>query len=261
MSIRTYGISHARRAGDPRRVAPMSARPSRTRNVLTAGNAVLIAAAMVGCTPEESEQTPSGGASSTEGPAPAVQLAQFSDGSRLDPGRYVLSIPEEPWPQLPVLSVPEGFEAIDGGVGVRTPDFSRYVWIYTVDSVYTHPCQAGAGPEPVGPTVADLANALAAVPLLASTEPVPVTVGGYDGLYVELSVPTDVVAACPLERFNLWPERWQEFAGQVDMVWIVEVEGQRIILDVSYGPTATPEHVQQLRDMATTATFTPAEGT
>jgi len=194
------------------------------------------------------------------GPAPAVQLAQFSDGSRLDPGRYVLSIPEEPWPQLPVLSVPEGFEAIDGGVGVRTPDFSRYVWIYTVDSVYTHPCQTGAGPEPVGPTVADLANALAAVPLLASTEPVPVTVGGYDGLYVELSVPTDVVAACPLERFNLWPERWQEFAGQVDMVWIVDVEGQRVVFDASHLATVSPEDAAEIKDMVTTATFVPVPG-
>jgi len=181
----------------------------------------------------------------------------------LDAGRYVLSIDGLAAARLlPVLSVPEGYVGFAGGTGVAdaTDRVERVVWVWDVNSVFTHPCDASA--EPVGPSVADLANALAAQALRAGTDPVPVTVGGYDGLYVELSVPDDVdVAACPDGQFRMWPGRWQSAPGQVDMVWIVDVEGQRIVLDTSHFPGASPEHVAELRDMVTTATFEPAEGT
>jgi len=203
-----------------------------------------------------------------------VPMLRDSGDSVLEPGRYAISVQDAPWaPLLPVLTVPDGYAALDGGVGVRVAaddsDFGGYLWAWVAYSVATHPCDIAGGPEPVGgrlervgPSVADFADALAAQPMRTGADPVPVTVGGYDGLYVELAVPDDVnVELCPNKTFNLWEGRWQQVAGQVDMVWIVDVEGQRIILDVSYGPTATPEHVQQLRDMATTATFTPAEGT
>jgi hypothetical protein len=169
-------------------------------------------------------------------------MLRDSGDSVLEPGRYAVSVQDAPSaPLLPVLTVPDGYAALDGGVGVGVAaddsDFGGYLWAWAAYSVATHPCDITGGPEPVGgrlervgPSVADFADALAAQPMRTVADPVPVTVGGYDGLYV-------------------------------DMVWIVEVEGQRIILDVSYGPTATPEHVQQLRDMATTATFITAEGT
>ncbi len=59
----------------------------------------------------------------------------------------------------------------------------------------------------------------------------------------------------------MWPGRVQQFPGQVDMVWIVDVEGQRIVFDASHFPDASSEEVAELRDMVTTATFEPAEGT
>jgi len=191
----------------------------------------------------------------------AVSLSQVPADSPLAPGRYVASVAGEPAaPLLPVLSVPAGYLSI--GTGVGTDDLERYLWVWDVDSVFAHPCDASA--EPVGPSVADLANALAAQPLRAGTDPVPVTVGGYDGLYVELSVP-DVVddRACTDSDFSLWPERGQsdvqEILGQVDMVWIVDVDGQRITFDAAFMPTTSPAEVAELKAMVTTATFTPAE--
>jgi hypothetical protein len=242
-----------------------TARRSGTRNFFTAGSAVLIAAAMAGCTTGQSEPTTaSGPPSPTADAAAAVPLSQVPADSPLDPGRYVVSIADAPSaPLLPVLSVPEGFEGIEDAIGVRTEDFTRYLWVWDVDSVYTHPCDAS--PEPVGPSVADLANALAAQPLRAGTDPVAVTVGGYDGLYVELSVPDDVdVSACPSSVFSLWPgraQRFQEILGQVDMVWIVDVDGQRITFDASHMPNVSSDKVAELKEMVTTATFAPSEGT
>lgn len=193
---------------------------------------------------------------------PAVPLAQLPADAPLEPGRYAISVADaRSAPYVPVLSVPDGYEGIEDGIGVRTDDFARYVWVWDVDSVYVHPCQDNAILQTVGSSVTDLANALTAQSLRTGTEPVPVTVGGYDGLYVELPVPDDVdVDACPLGRFNLWPGRWQEEPGQVDMIWIVEVEGRRLVIDASHAPNVGSDEVAELRDMVTTATFAPARG-
>ena len=44
------------------------------------------------------------------------------------------------------------------------------------------------------------------------------------------------------------------------MVWIVDVDGQRLVFDAAYEPTASPDEVASLEEMVTTATFAPAEG-
>lgn len=266
MSMRTSGAFEARDCGDLRRVARIRT-ARRTRKVLTTGSAVLIAAAMVGCTTAQSEPTPGGSTSPTADAAAPVPLSDLPAGSPLDPGRYVAAIDGAPdAPLLPVLSVPEGYTGIGTGVYADDleGDIGRIVWAWVVNRVYPNPCSAAVEfAETVGPSVADLANALAAQALRAGADPVPVTVGGYDGLYVELSVPDDVnLEACrPEGYFYMWPGRVQQFPGQVDMVWIVDVEGQRIVFDASHFPDASSEEVAELRDMVTTATFEPAEGT
>jgi hypothetical protein len=207
-------------------------------------------------------------------PAPqddrVVMLDDVPDQSPVAPGRYALSVPEAgPSALLPVVSVPEHFAVLDGGSGLMVGDVDdgtaqadyRVLWMWEITSVYAHPCEAGRGIVPVGPSVADLAEALAGQPLRAGTAPVPVTVGGYPGMYVELSVPQDVDPdACPGGRFNSWPGRWQQGPGQVDLVWIVDVEGDRLVFDASHGPAADADDVQQLKDMVATATFMPADG-
>ena len=233
--------------------------------VLRTAVPVLAAVTVVGCATGQSAPTAADtSASSTADPADAVSLAQLPADSPLDAGRYAVSVasdaPSVPW--MSEMSVPKGYEGIEGGVGVRTDDFSRYVWVWDVESVYAHPCDAS--PERVGPSVGDLAEALAAQELRDGTDPVPVTVGGYDGLYVELSVPDEVDAsACPSGVFSLWPgrtQRYEEILGQVDMVWIVDADGQRLVFDAAHLPNASPDQVAELEEMVTTATFVPTEG-
>lgn len=259
------GMSPASTMGNPRRVAPTRpARRSRARNALTAGSALLVAAAAVGCTTGSSGATAGDTSpSSTADPGDAVPLEELPTDAPLDPGRYVVSVVDaDSAPLLPVLSVREGYLNLDGGVGVHADELARYLWVWEVESVYAHPCDASA--EPVGPSVADLAKALAAQQLRASNDPVPVTVGGYDGLYVELTVPAHVDANdCPGGVFGLWPgrlQRYQEIVGQVDMVWIIDVDGQRLVFDAAHDPNASPDKVAELEKMVTTATFAPAEG-
>lgn len=256
MSTRVTDTSHASGAGTPRSAPMMRTLRSRTRNVLTAG-ALLIAAAMVGCTPEPSEQTPSSPAPTTTESRPL--LKDQPEESTLDPGRYVVEPHDAPFaPLVPVLSVPKGYVRIDAGIIAQDQDLN-FLWVWNIQSVYTHPCDAV--PMPVGPSVADLANALAAQPLRNGTDPVPVRVGGYDGLYVELSSPKDIdLDKCFMQAFNSWPGRGQRELGTMDLLWIVDVKGQRFTFDLSHAPTASPEQVNELKTMVTTATFIPRRG-
>jgi hypothetical protein len=162
----------------------------------------------------------------------------------------------------PVLQVPRGFTSMAGGAGVRVVAddlWNRLVWLWDIDSVFTHPCDAGGYPKAVGPSVADLAGALAAQPMREATDPVPVTIGGYDGLYVELATPDDITA-CREGYFRSWPGREDNAAGLTDLVWVLDVEGQRITFDLSYPPGTTPEQVDVLREIVTTATFIRRDG-
>ncbi|WP_156374164.1 hypothetical protein [Cellulomonas sp. Leaf334] len=228
----------------------------RTRNdLLTCG---VVAVAMTGCTSGPAEPA----ASSATG---ARALAGVPAEAPVEPGPYGFAVvdasQEHP---VPLVTVPEGFAAMEDGIGVFRGDFdaddAQVLWIWDIDSVYTHPCEAGATAAPVGPTVADLAAALSAQPLREGTHPVPVTVGGYDGVYVELSMPDDVdVDACPGGKFNSWPGRNQQGPGQVDMLWILDVDGQRMTFDASASRALGPDGLQVLTDMVTTTTFVPAE--
>ena len=239
--------------------APQS--PSRAGKAVTIGSAVVIAATVAGCISEESDpQAADTSSASTTAPDEVVPLSELPADEPLDAGRYALSVIEDDSaPTLPVLSVPEGYDNLPIQGGVQADGLQRYIWAWAVDHVYAHPCDAVA--DPVGPSVADLAGALAAQELRTATEPVPVSVGGHDGLYLEVQVPETVDAGdCPSGTFGLWPGRApaaQAILGQVDMIWILDVDGRRVVIDAAH-EDASPDEVAELDEMVTTATFEPA---
>jgi len=237
-------------------------RRSRTGTVLLVGGAVLAATALVGCTSEAPVTASSGAAVGAD----VESQGLGSSDAALEPGLYKFPVDSAPVGyRVPLVSVPEGFVSILGGFGVRSgnwgTDDARVLYVWDVDSISAHPCQAGVAQTQVGPTAADLADALAAQPMRSGTDPVPVTVDGFDGFYVELSVPDDVdVEACPGGKFNSWPGRWQQAAGQVDMLWILDVDGQRMVFDASHAAGVDGQQLTELKNMVTSTTFAPADG-
>ena len=229
----------------------------RTRFV-TAGSAALLTAGLVGCTTEAAPRS-----APSSAPAAVVSLPSGDGETVLDPGPYVFPvIDSDGWPSmLPVVSVPPGYAATDDAAGVTVGDDdvdadARQLRIWSIDSIYSHPCDTSRTTLTVGPTAADLADALAAQPMRDGTDPVPVTIDGHDGYYVELSVPDDIdIATCPAAKFFSWPGRWQQAPGQVDMLWIVDVDGQRLVFDAWTLPGVDPQQTTQLQNMVTTATF------
>jgi hypothetical protein len=101
-------------------------------------------------------------------------------------------------------------------------------------SLYDQPCRnASTSPEippeiPVGPTVDDFANAIAAHPLLDVTTPVDVTLAGYSGKYLELLVPADI-SQC--DEYRPWePWYYAQGPGERWHLWILDVGGARVVV-------------------------------
>lgn len=239
------------------------ARVRRRRRVAAVASGALVVAALAITTLVIGQTLPREVAPAEPSPSPTLGLGA-SDTS-VEPGLYMLPVDSAPdGHRRPVVSVPEGFVSL-GGFGVQSGDFdnddARVLRVWDVDHVYTHPCQAGATSALVGPTTADLAEALAAQPMRSGTDPVPVTVDGYDGFYVEQAVPDIDLDACPGGKFNSWPGRWQQSAGQVDMLWILDVDGQRMVFDASRSAGVDGDQLAELKDMVTTATFASPPGT
>ena len=112
---------------------------------------------------------------------PLPLLSEHANGVTLDPGKYVVDDYGAPSSatMAPVLQVPDGYFALDGS-GIMA-SWYQVMWLFRIDSVYTHPCDPGGYLKDVGPSVADLANALAAQPMRDGTDPSPSRSAGTTG--------------------------------------------------------------------------------
>lgn len=160
------------------------------------------------------------------------------------------------------LTVPDGLEGIGGlDVGLslevrNTPEFGevlfeRGAWLLT------DPCQNGKDPDiPVGPTAADFADALAAHPLLDVTTPVDVTLAGYTGKYLELQVPLDITAC---DVYRPWePGNFSRRPGERWLLWILDVDGLRVVVREMVHEGTTPELLAQLQGVIDSIAIEPA---
>jgi hypothetical protein len=151
--------------------------------------------------------------------------------------------------------------------------FLAWVWpAGAVFNVYGDACQwSTTVPETPATTPAEIAAAFVAQAQTEASTPVDVTVGGYAGTTVTLQVPLsyDVPGASREERFAACDdnefvfygsgdeaiERNAQGAGQIDELWILDVEGSIVILDAGYGPATPAELVDEMRAFVESATF------
>jgi hypothetical protein len=125
------------------------------------------------------------------------------------------------------------------------------------------PCQwEGTMPDTPVTTADEFAAALAAQASRDASTPVDVTIDGYSGKTVTLHVPADAdFAQCDEGTFGSWwlteteNSRSQQEPGQVDEIWILDVEGSVVILDASYFPDTPAEVIEEIRGIVESATF------
>lgn len=173
------------------------------------------------------------------------------------------------------VQAPPGWSTPDGHfVTSQTSSGVLGLSVWAVGMVPRNPCHWQGSMVDPGPTVHDLAAALAAQAMRNATTPTDVTLRSQDGLYIEWSVPTDMVVTgdadfkgCDVEPSNghrdfvSWlgeeeGERYQQVAGQVDRLWILDVGGQRVLVDATYSPDTSEVDRDELDQIAASLRFT-----
>lgn len=97
-------------------------------------------------------------------------------------------------------------------------------------------------PEAPATTVDDLVAALASQASRDASEPEDVRVSGFAGKSITLHVPDDAVFSdCDRREFRTLvddPEvdgaRYAQDPGQIDKLWVLDVDGQPAIVDIAY---------------------------
>lgn len=177
------------------------------------------------------------------------------------PQRLLFTVPATGW-----LTVDTGFL---GKNDIGDPErFDLTLLPYLVGNVYADPCHwlRSALDPPVGPTVDDLATALVVQAGPEALVPTDVTLDGYAGKKVELSIPDEVdTATCDEGEFGRWSPAddasqrgpFTYGNGQRDTVYIVNVDGTRWVIDTNYLPGTSKANLAELEQLVASIRFEP----
>ena len=210
-----------------------------------------------------------------------VLPAMPSGDAPLNAGTYSFDFspldgPGKPFPKV-LITVPDGW-SISGGLFVHSlvgTDRQIAVSFWNVVEVYATGCNWLSPPKiHPGPTVDQLAAVLVARPLRNATAPVAASLGGYSGKFLQWSVPADInFSDCDkdpndgVRYFESWTgdgltssdktDRYQQEPGQVDRLWILDVQGRRLLIDAAYWPGSTGQDRADLQRVVNSIVFQP----
>jgi hypothetical protein len=204
-------------------------------------SAAVVAVALIGFSVFSSQNVGGpglGDPTPTPTPTPIPNLSGQQD---LDAGTYRVG---EPFRMDITISVPDGWNAfedwaVNPPIGADPPAGSA-LGFWSVENLYVDPLTPGLGTlnPPVGSTVDDLVDALVSHPGWTTTEPTDVTVDGFAGKLVELTVPSDIeFDNCGSNPFRIWTRtnggaRCAQGPGQIHQIYVVDVEGERLVFYV-----------------------------
>jgi hypothetical protein len=244
-------------------------RYSRLSTMMIAITVVLLASACASRVPPTAAATTPQAARMTPQAMPAAQ--------GLKAGTYAyhfqrLDVPGKPFPQV-LITVPDGWSSVGFFVHSLVGSHREIaVSFWNVVDVYTNGCHWLGPMIHPGPTVDGLAAVLAARPLRNATAPAAVSLGGYSGKFLQWSVPSDVsFADCDMDPsdgvryFDSWTgasltdsgttDRYQQEPGQVDRLWIIDVQGRRLVVDAAYWSGATDQDRANLQRVVDSIAF------
>ena len=188
-------------------------------------------------------------------------IMSFPPLAPIEPGAYFIDPDHDPSTPLRVVYrvaadgwsqwVGAGKFAGDGHVGVS---------ITTVVNLVRHGCRDHSRPDPpIGPTVDDLAAALADLaPFRVTSPPKDVTIYGYSGSHLELTVPKIDFTGCAGGQLKSWvapfdvAEEGDAFYGYTDPgyteeFWILDVDGSRLMIAAERSPDSPSEDIAEMR--------------
>jgi hypothetical protein len=158
-------------------------------------------------------------------------------------------------------TLPDGWVPVDMG-NVHAPNAVVSWW--AVGNVYADGCRWTLQDPPLGPNVDDLANVWGKLPGFTATTPVDITVDGYTGKRVDFTLPDYDKTECVADEFNegnwflLWTAptdaprqtaqqldgmQWAWGPEQQNRLWILDVDGTRLVIHEESNPGTTPEQL------------------
>jgi hypothetical protein len=226
---------------------------------------VAIAGLVGACSSTGSDATPSTADTTTsQASAPPattssdepIDIMQIAEGTSLEPGRYSVGLLFDDGPTRAIVDVPEGYRA--GGPVIGSDDGDIAFW-GKVTKVDTDPCLGGKHVG-AGTSVHDLAAKLVAQRHMTSSKPVPVTIGGYHGVYLKLTAPADL-DRCRAGNVTILSGGGEWLQWDVPNAtfheWILNVRGTRVVGGARIGPDAVDP--DELIHMVESAEFTGAD--
>ena len=163
-----------------------------------------------------------------------------------------------PFPIAATLQVPDtGWSSFGISTEVASvyqgSNFDRGVGLWIVDNLPIDGCDMALGEmdPPVGPAVDDLAAAMAARPDV-TRGPEPVTLDGYSGQYLEFTGQGIADGGCSARV--QWqvdgpagPVRRESLALERNLIWILDVDGTRVVLEAFWLDGATSADQSEVR--------------
>ena len=183
-------------------------------------------------------------------PDPPSTATPIPQSGALEPGTYVISTLDADFDAAYriTIDVPDGYEGFEGFAIIKEGEIQGMsAWV--VGNVYADPCQwiGTLSNPPVGSSVDGLVAALAGQKGHPTSRPTDVTVDGFTGKYLEQTVPAGLnLAECDSGQFRTWLDtslqgvRYLE-PGQRDLLWIVDVDGVPVVIDVALGAGTTAQ--------------------
>ena len=184
--------------------------------------------------------------------APSVSATPAPLGAGpLAPGEYVI---DNVLTADIILTVPAGWQKNIAPAVVWTPSSEAHLGFSTVETLSSDPCDESAPllDPAVGPTVDDLVAALENVAGIEAGAPTPTTVDGYAGTKLDLT------ATCP--ETWLWmsqPVNGMTGVEEHTFVWIIDVDGERLMIGAHDRSGATSDAVSDMQEMVDTLQIEP----
>lgn len=197
--------------------------------------------------------SPIASASPTSAPSLAVGPTALPASGSLAARTYIIG---DPFRLEVSMDVTEGWTVWGGvssaGAGIYKdspdPPAGKAIVVAIVDEVYIDPCNRTKGTTSPGPTPNDLAMALANQPGTQASAISDVMLGGYTGKYVEYAFDSASEPGCAeLVRWAMSVGPRQAIVDEHDAVWILDVDGARLVIDAAWFTGATPADLADMR--------------
>lgn len=213
---------------------------------------------------------PTSSTSATTSVAGYTDLGDAPEHTELTPDAYALTAHGSTTAPLFVLDVPAGYErfgllAVLSRQKAPNGDDAYGVGYWAPSGVYSDACTGHGTAQSPGSTAKEVALALFSQHGPRTTRPRPVTLGGHQGWYLELSLPksTDLSRcdAADLDYFTAGTDgaRHTSTVGAVDRLYVLDDGDDVVIIDTGYTPQASAVQIEESRRMVEDGRFVDAE--